>query len=157
MRGHRAPQDGLSSIRAPGYLRSSNAAPGAASGPRSRGGGKSPTPINDKSPGIQVGHQGIAGSCIDNSIAGGYTEGSRRALPADGQPLIVLQEVTAQLGNWGRLLLFCYLDDQTDDAKDHETELKQLRVCDHRAVTPSRWRGQEVPSLIERSTAYRCG
>jgi hypothetical protein len=39
--------------------------------------------------------------------------------------MLELQEVTAQLGNWGRLLLFC-LKEQANNADDHKAELKQL-------------------------------
>lgn len=38
-------------------------------------------------------------AALDNLISGGYTEIRKRALPADSQPLAVLQEVTAELGS----------------------------------------------------------
>lgn len=60
-------------------------------------------------------------------------------------------EVTAELGSLGRLLLFCDLNDQTNDADNHKTELKQFRICKHEhhplslegaKKSPPGWRGQ---------------
>lgn len=35
-------------------------------------------------------------------------------------------EVTAKLGSWGGYFFFCDLKNQTNDADDHKTELKQV-------------------------------
>ena len=44
----------------------------------------------------------------------------------------VITEVTAGLGNRGRLLLFVmYLDNQANNTDDDQTELKQLRISQH--------------------------
>lgn len=47
-----------------------------------------------------------------------------RALPADGGPYLTI-EVTAWLVA-GAVTSFCNLDNQTNDAEDHKTELKQI-------------------------------
>nr|DAF38585.1 MAG TPA: hypothetical protein [Caudoviricetes sp.] len=39
--------------------------------------------------------------------------------------MLELQEVTAQLGNWGGYFFFC-LKEQDNNADDHKAELKQL-------------------------------
>ncbi len=48
-----------------------------------------------------------------------------RALPVDGWPLVYGKEVTACF-EAGRLLLFMYLNEQTHNADDDQTKLKQL-------------------------------
>ena len=68
----------------------------------------------------------------------------------------MLQEVTA-LGHEGRLLLFCYLNNQTRQADKYKTKLEQFIVCDHidhplsldqgREVSPLGFRGQP-PTVI---------
>ena len=84
-------------------------------------------------------------AALDNLISGGYTEIRKRALPADGQPLMLeLQEVTAQLGNWGRLLLF-YLENQTDNADDDKRVSKKLTVCNHGLTSPPLQEGARSP------------
>ena len=51
----------------------------------------------------------------------------KRALPADGWPLSHVIEVIAELLGMGRRsLLFCDLENQTNDADNHKTELKQV-------------------------------
>ena len=56
-----------------------------------------------------------------------------RALPVDGWPPYIAIEVTARLGRLERLLLFVmYLDDQAHNSDDDQTELKQLRVSQHK-------------------------
>ena len=47
-----------------------------------------------------------------------------------------------------------YLDDQAHNADNDQTELKQLRISQHGHPLLSQ-RGQEVPSGMERPTAYR--
>ena len=44
--------------------------------------------------------------------------------------MLELQEVTAQLGNWGGYFFFC-LKEQDNNADDHKAELKQLWICNH--------------------------
>ena len=56
-----------------------------------------------------------------------------RALPVDGQPPAVLQEVTVSL-EAGRLLLFMYLNEQAANADDDQGVSEELTVCDHWAA-----------------------
>ncbi len=51
---------------------------------------------------------------------------TERAPPVSGWSLNQLSEVTAELGGYGRLLLFMYLNKQAHNADEHHTELKQL-------------------------------
>ena len=65
-----------------------------------------------------------------------------------------ITEVTACL-EAGRLLLFAvmYLNEQAANTDDNQTELEQLRICQH--GHPSFLEGKEAPSGMERLTAYR--
>ena len=74
-----------------------------------------------------------------------------RALPADGQPLDTVTEVTAWLGT-GRLLLFAviYLKKQAANANNENTNLNQVRICNHHGQPSSLWiRGQEAAPCQE--------
>jgi len=61
---------------------------------------------------------------LDNSAQPGYTKHRKGAAGRRLAP-DYLKEVTAQLGNWGRLLLFAVIDlnEQAANADDYQTKL----------------------------------
>ena len=77
--------------------------------------------------GTRVHFRALERRILDNLSYGSYTEYRKRALPADGWPLSHVIEVIAELlGRGRRSLLFCDLENQTNDADNHKTELKQV-------------------------------
>ena len=49
-------------------------------------------------------------------------------------PLSYVTEVTAGLGNRGRLLLFMDRNEEANNADDNQCVLKQFTVCHHRSA-----------------------
>ena len=72
---------------------------------------------------------------------------TERALPADGWPseLNYSKRSNRTLWTGGRLLLFVYLQKQAANANNENTNLNQVRICNHHGQPSSRWiRGQEA-------------
>ena len=67
-----------------------------------------------------------------------------RALPVNGWPPMLGYEVTARLGNRGRLLLFIGRNEEADNADDNKCVLKQFTVSHHRAAPLSENQGAEA-------------
>ena len=56
----------------------------------------------------------------------------------------------------GRLLLFVYLDEQAANTDNENTNLNQVRICNHHGQPSSHViRGQEAAPCQEGQTAYR--
>ena len=85
---------------------------------------------------------------IDKFHTGGYTKNRKGAAGRRSAPQIVTRSNRRLWGQIGRLLLFAvmYLQEQAANANDNQTELKQLRICQHGHPLLSAGGGEKSPS-----------